>query len=246
MQTLGNGRIEGFRSSVPTRAGPSGTLTLPNKYGTVTYIQEFLIRSEADALFEKTIDAPAWQCTPITFFGKSVLQPRDTAFYGTAPYSYSDETRPPVHWDAQPPASNALFDLKCRIELLLELPTAYFNVALCNKYTNGTRYMGYHADDELSLGECPIIASISVGTERRFLLRPKDSAKLEDSRRIEYVLAHGSLLVMAGHTQKYYKHALPKQARATETRLNFTFRHVVGQEDEHESVGREWVPPCIG
>jgi alkylated DNA repair dioxygenase AlkB len=232
-----------IRSAVPTKLGPDGTLDLPNTYGTVTYIPKFLNRKEADALFECTLNASAWECTPITFFGKTVLQPRDTAFYGTAPYSYSDETRPPVHWSAEPPASTALFELKLQIERALDLPPGYFNVALCNKYLDGKKYMGYHADDERSLGECPIIASISVGAMRRFLLRPKENAFLEDSARTEYVLAHGSLIVMAGLTQRYYKHSLPKQASVSEPRLNFTFRHVVAKDDEYEAIARKWIPP---
>lgn len=236
-------RIEPQRTVASVRRPGAGVLELDNAEGTVTYVPGFLKTQEADELFHDTVDAEGWQCTPITFFGKQVLQPRETAFYGTAPYSYSDEKRDPIDWHAQPPASTTLFHLKLKIERFLRLPDGYFNVTLCNKYEHGKKYMGYHADDEASLGQSPIIASISVGAERRFLLRHKHAGgQTEPPRpRIEYTLAHGSLLVMSGRTQEFYKHSLPVQKAVTKTRLNFTFRHVV-QDKELEKISTQWKP----
>jgi 2OG-Fe(II) oxygenase superfamily len=83
--------------------------------------------------------------------------------------------------------------------------------------------------DEASLGHHPVIASISCGAERRFLLRPKPHAILSevDDARWEYTLAHGSLLVMSGATQEQYKHSLPKMAAIKKPRVNITYRRVV-------------------
>lgn len=213
----------------PILKGSKGNLTLPGGYGEISYHPDFLDKSDADALYEAMLNAPGWEQTPITFFGKTVLQPRETAFYGSELYSYSDEKREPIPWDFDS-TSRAVHELGHKIEAYMGLPTNFFNVTLCNKYVNGKQYMGYHSDDEASMGDAPTIASVSVGAERRFLCRPKPEALLADNARIEYVLAHGSLLVMSGRMQTYYKHSLPKAAAVSSPRLNFTFRRVVGQD----------------
>lgn len=143
-------------------------------------------------------------------------------------YTYTGANCPPIPWDTDA-ASAAIFALKGKIEARLGLEDGYFNVCLCNKYTDGARYMGYHADDEASLGSNPVIASISCGAERRFLLRPKPHAICDEvnDTRWEYTLAHGSLLVMSGATQEHYKHSLPKMAAVKTPRVNITYRRVV-------------------
>lgn len=179
--------------------------------------------------------ARSWARTPITFFGKSVLQPRDTAFFGTKLYSYSDERRAPTGWDEDPPASTMLHELGLRVEQRLNLPRDWFNVILANRYQNGHDFMGWHADNEKSLGEQPIIASISLGAERRFLIRRKGNLDAEQPHeKIEYRLAHGSLLVMMGRMQTLYQHSLPKVAlsKCSSLRLNFTYRRVLDESDQ--------------
>ncbi len=214
------------------RSGPEGELLLPNGTGAITFEKEFLTSAEADRIFDATLDAKSWARTPISFFGKSVLQPRDTAFFGTKLYSYSDERRQPTGWNDDLPASTAIHALGRKIELHLGLPQSYFNVVLANRYNNGSDYMGWHDDGEKSLGETPLIASISVGARRRFVLR----SKAEKHHKIEYTLGHGSLLVMKGKTQKFYQHSLPKVAisKCNDVRINLTYRRVI-DEDEQRS-----------
>jgi alkylated DNA repair dioxygenase AlkB len=99
--------------------------------------------------------------------------------------------------------------------------------------------MGYHADDEPELRPPTVekdaasqhsditIASVSFGAERRFLLRPKERHQARLGKQpIEYSLGSGSLLVMGGCTQDYWKHAVPKMLRVTEPRINLTFRTI--------------------
>jgi len=68
----------------------------------------------------------------------------------------------------------------------------------------------------------PVIASLSLGAPRRFVLR---HAKVKD-RSMAFLLGDGALLVMAGATQHHYRHAVPKTAEAGE-RINLTFRQVI-------------------
>ncbi|KAI0564925.1 Oxoglutarate/iron-dependent dioxygenase [Gracilaria domingensis] len=229
------------------RPGPEGDLLLPDCRGKITYYKHFLSQQDADELLRATENARSWARTPVTFFGKQVLQPRDTAFFGTKLYTYSDERRKPTGWHEDPPASNALHEIGKRIESLLGLPQDWFNVILANRYKNGRDFMGWHSDNERSLGKEPIIASISLGAERRFLVRLRKAYQQEQPpEKVEYVLAHGSLLVMSGKMQSYYQHALPKVAlsKCNELRLNFTYRRVVNESDHSKDQPGVERQPC--
>ena len=69
-----------------------------------------------------------------------------------------------------------------------------------------------------------MIASVSLGATRRFVLKhvdhPDTKATLE--------LVSGSLLVMGEGSQQHYRHALPRTARPVGERINLTFRLVKG------------------
>ena len=228
------------RRVLPTRDGPEGKLELPNNSGCISYEPSFLSSVESESLFNDCLNAKSWQRTPIIFFGKSVLQPRDTAFFGTHFYSYSGEKRMPVGWNEDPPASNAICALGRRIERFLNLPENYFNVVLANKYLHAQDSMGYHSDNEASLGPEPIIASISLGAVRKFVVRPKKGFQMGATTcKYAYHLKNGSLLVMSGKMQQCYEHAIPKVALSKNigVRLNFTFRHVVDDKDKRNSDG---------
>ena len=100
-----------------------------------------------------------------------------------------------------------------------------FNTVLLNWYRDGSDSMGYHADDETSLGRYPTIASASLGAERRFLIKPKHG---NAQKKRELRLPGGSLLIMAGHFQAEWVHAIPVEKRVSEGRINLTFRQVLG------------------
>ena len=105
-----------------------------------------------------------------------------------------------------------------RARLVRELGVAFDSV-LANLYRDGRDAMGWHADDEPELGPEPVIASVSLGATRRFVLRHRDGAP-----RLAIHLPAGSLLLMQGATQAHYRHALPRTARPVGPRINLTFR----------------------
>jgi alkylated DNA repair dioxygenase AlkB len=111
-------------------------------------------------------------------------------------------------------------ELKAKVEGACGRP---FNSVLLNLYRNGVDSMGWHSDDERELGERPVIASVSLGATRRFRLRHK---KRTDVEPVVVDLEHGSLLIMRGETQRFWKHQLPKTRKVSESRLNLTFRSV--------------------
>ncbi len=155
-----------------------------------------------------------WFQQEIMMFGKPVLQPRLVAWYAETgvDYGYSGIRLQPRAFPAP---------LDTLRERLFRALGQRFNSVLCNGYRDGADSMGWHADDEPELGPRPLIASISLGQTRRFRIRSRVS---QESLGLD--LEPGSLLVMYGHSQRDYQHALPKTRRAVGRRINLTFRQV--------------------
>ena len=78
------------------------------------------------------------------------------------------------------------------------------------------------ADDEKELGNQPVIASLSLGATRKFVLKHK---KTQD--KVELYLESGQLIVMHGETQKYWKHTVTKTKTVLEGRISLTFRQMI-------------------
>lgn len=185
----------------------------------IYYDGEFLAAPEASELFEALLARCAWRRYK-TSFGSAV--PRDEAYYGDpeARYTYSRREYRPLPWIPE------LLALKQRVEAATPaaayaragLITGY-NAVLCNLYRDGNDSVGLHADNEPEMG--PVIASVSLGAERLFRLREREGLVVFSKS-----LAHGSLLIMAGKTQEYFKHEVPKQRGVTQPRINLTFRRI--------------------
>src|SRR5207247_10942776 len=120
-----------------------------------------------------------------------------------------------------------LLSLKTRVEEATpgvaysnsSLPRLGYNAVLCNLYRNGNDSVGLHADAESEMG--PVIASVSLGAERLFRLKPKNGGIVFSDR-----LPSGSLLIMAGDTQKNFRHEGPKEPGVAEARINLTFPRI--------------------
>ncbi|HVX49172.1 MAG TPA: alpha-ketoglutarate-dependent dioxygenase AlkB [Chitinophagaceae bacterium] len=185
---------------------------LPFK-GEALFLPGAFTTAESDNYFTQLLNETGWKHEAIKMFGKQVMQPRLTAWYGDAgkSYSYSGITMQPQAWTL------VLLQIKQRAEAL---SGACFNSALLNYYRNGNDSMGWHRDDEKELGINPVIASVSFGAARKFQFR--NYADKSVVRNIQ--LTHGSLLLMRGQTQHYWQHQLPKTSTATGPRVNITFR----------------------
>lgn len=142
-------------------------------------------------------------------------------------------------WDSAPPASTMTHKLAGKIEHVLGLDAGFFNVVLVNRYKSGADFMEWHSDNERNMGSEPVIASVSVGCEREFLIRPRrEGMKGKPVDVVRYRLKHGSLLVMMGKMQRFYQHAVPKCVLDEGAgdchdgvRLNFTFRRVIDEKE---------------
>ncbi len=195
----------------------------------IVFIEHFFTPSVSDQFLEVLTHQLDWQQGEIIMFGKHILEPRLSAWYGDAgrTYTYSGKKQEPLFWN------KSLLYIKTEIEKHIEKTRSNdflqshsnmtFNSVLCNLYRNGNDSMGWHQDNELSLGQNPLIASVNFGESRRFLFRRKTNKAVKH----ELLLTHGSLLIMAGAMQHHWQHAVPKEPRRTKQRINLTFRHIL-------------------
>lgn len=181
--------------------------------GEVYLIEEALPAAEADEAFAQLIERVAWQQEEALLFGRRIPLPRLTAWFGEYGYSYSGIDHDPA------PFTTELLALKRMLE---RLTRAHFNSVLINLYRNGQDSMGWHSDDEPSLGSEPEIASLSLGATRRFHLKHRT-----DDARLSLKLPHGSCLIMRGRCQAAWRHQLPKTKKPVGARINLTFRKIL-------------------
>lgn len=181
----------------------------------VHWHRHWLPRDAADTLQRTLREDVPWEVHRIRMFGRQVDSPRLSCWMGdpAARYRYSGTEFVPQPWHP------ALLPLR---DQLAAFCGHAFNSVLLNRYRDGDDGMGWHSDNEPELGPAPVIASLSLGAGRRFLLRRRD----DHAKKAEVLLDHGDLLVMAGQTQRLYQHCLPKSARPLAERLNLTFRWI--------------------
>lgn len=179
----------------------------------------FLKGSEAQRLLQRLWNELDWAQRDIRIFGRWVPQPRLTAWYGDAGarYRYSGLELEPLPWHPE------LLTLRKRLE---QRTGHAFNSVLANAYRNGSDSMGWHRDDEKELGPEPFIASVSLGSTRRFLLRERRAGNVPASS-VGIELEAGSLLIMKGACQQRYLHSLPKTRQDVGLRINLTFRRIL-------------------
>ena len=183
--------------------------------GQVWHWQNFLGADQSQPLYRTLLDSTLWQQEEITLFGRQVKQPRLTAWYGLGMSADSRYTRsaPAQPWFP------LLEQVKTTIEAVCQ---SRFNSVLCNLYRTGQDSVSLHDDREACLGPSPLIASLSLGATRRFVLKSKKLPK----HTLNYLLEDGSLLVMAGNLQRHWLHGVPKTSRQVKPRLNLTFRWI--------------------
>jgi len=182
----------------------------------VYYLSHLELGISEDAVLNKLIAETPWRQENVLIWGKSVPQPRLVAWYGDrdSGYTYSGITLTPLLW------TDVLLTIRRQVETVTK---AAFNSVLLNYYRDHQDSMGFHSDDEPELGQRPIIASLSFGEERTFVLKHKLDRLLKPVR---LRLASGSLLLMKGETQKNWKHGIEKSTRTCGPRVNLTFRRI--------------------
>ena len=158
--------------------------------------------SGADVLFEEILTARRWEQRSRRMYDQRVTEPRLTA-----PWSLDSgqPLEPPILEEIR----NVLSDRYER---------AFDSVGF-NLYRDGRDSVAWHADRIPKEIPEPIVALVSLGEPRRFLLRPKGGG-----RSTAFLLGGGDLLVTGGQTQRSWKHSVPKVARAG-PRISLAYRH---------------------
>ena len=199
---------------------------LPIEDADITIHYELPLARDYEDLLQHLIEVTPWQSQRVKVWGKSVVQPRLIAWYGDpgATYSYSGIMLTPHRW------TKTIRQLKKCIE---DIAQHRFNSVLLNYYRNHRDGMGLHSDDEPELGARPTIASLSLGEERRFQLKHRHRKNM---RAVSIPLPNGSLLVIRGDTQRFWKHGIPKQKSPCGPRVNLTFRAITPRSTRSADV----------
>ncbi|CAM1333304.1 alpha-ketoglutarate-dependent dioxygenase AlkB family protein [Tenacibaculum aestuariivivum] len=187
---------------------------LLSKNGKVFYYGVVLSRAKADFYYKSFLNTINWQNDKAIIFGKQVITKRKVAWYANSyfEYSYSNTTKTALIFTKE------LIALK----LLIEKETnETYNSCLLNLYHDGSEGMAWHSDGEKDLKENGAIASLSLGAERKFGFKHKDTKET-----VYKILQHGSLLVMKDETQKHWLHSLPRTKKVHRPRINLTFRTI--------------------
>ena len=184
--------------------------------GELELITGFIAPERAVALFDDVHAAVSWQARDIRIAGRTLAEPRLTAWIGDpdAHYTYSGRHNHPEPWPAA---------LRALREQISAATGEALNSVLCNLYRDGRDSMGMHSDAEPELGPRPFIASLSLGATRRFQMRHR---KLKEPR-LDLALESGSLLLMRGTLQQNFRHGVPKQRDVAAPRINLTFRRIL-------------------
>lgn len=154
----------------------------------------------ADTLLVELVDRLSWRCGRRRMYDRIVDEPRLSA---VCELGGSDV---PAAFGAIAAALGALYDEK-------------LDSVWVNYYRDGRDSVAWHSDRIGRTRHRPIVAIVTLGGPRRFLLRPRGGGRARS-----FEPASGDLLVMGGDCQHSWEHSVPKAAGAP-PRMSVTFRH---------------------
>ena len=197
----------------------------------VSILRDLDTHASHKEIFDALLHETKWQQREMNIYGKKVLQPRLTAWYGdpSRTYMYSGIRNIPLPW------TDLLRELKRRIEDCTDIT---FNSVLLNYYRDNSDSMGFHSDDERELGREPAIASLSLGDTINFIFKHK---LRKDLPTVSVPLNNGSVLLMKGATQRFWKHAINRETRPCGPRINMTFRRIYTAQELDDLARQEHI-----
>jgi len=152
-------------------------------------------------LFDRLREIAPWRQRTRTMWDKDVLEPRLIAAWGAG------EPLPPEVLELTGPLS--------------ERYGVGFDSCLVNLYRDGSDAVAWHADTVRKVLRNPLVATVSLGARRSFLLRPGGGGPV--ARR--YAPGEGDLIVMGGACQHEWHHTVPRERSASGARMSITLRH---------------------
>jgi alkylated DNA repair dioxygenase AlkB len=155
-----------------------------------------------EALFAELVAGRSWGQRTRWLFERQVLEPRLTSSWAAA--------------DGAPLAPPVLEQMRA---VLSERYRVVFDSVGFNLYRDGRDSVAWHGDRIAREIREPVVALVSLGDARPFLLRPRGGGR---SRR--FLVRGGDLLVTGGRAQREWQHSVPKVASAG-PRISLAFRH---------------------
>jgi len=172
---------------------------------------DFLSRFGADCAFKVFQTLPFTQ-REVVVWEKQHKLPRLTCFFddrGTG-YRYSGQETPSEEWTQE------LLEMR---EMVENTAGGKFGACLANLYRDGNDTVGWHRDNDHIFGTRMVIASVSLGAERKFRLRHRTTKE-----KLDFVLGHGDLLIFSDEHVRDWDHCVPRTAKPVGPRINLTFR----------------------
>ncbi|HVT63672.1 MAG TPA: alpha-ketoglutarate-dependent dioxygenase AlkB [Mycobacteriales bacterium] len=158
--------------------------------------------SGSDSVFELLASTGEWRQRTRKMWDHEVLEPRLTAGWS-------------------PTASEAPPVLGEMCGLLSARYSVEFDSVWVNLYRNEQDSVAWHGDTNRLTMESPLVATVSLGARRRFLLRRRGSSRIAHELRP----GAGDLVVMGGRCQHDWEHTVPKTAKSVGPRMSVTIRH---------------------
>jgi len=173
----------------------------------------------SDDVFGLLAEQARWQQRTVHMYDRQVLEPRLTAGWST---------------DAADPAYDGLGAPPVLCDMASALSARYavgFDRIWVNLYRDGADSVAWHGDRNRLVMTRPMVATVSLGSRRRFLLRRRGTTKT--LHKLEP--GHGDLVVMGGQCQADWEHTVPKTAQRVGARMSVTIRH------SRPAPGEQWL-----
>ena len=152
-------------------------------------------------LFERLLGIAPWQQRTREMWDKEVLEPRLVA-----------------SWRTGDPLPQEISELVAPLDARYGV---HFDSCLINLYRDGDDAVAWHADTVRKVMRDPLVATVSLGARRSFLVRPAAGGPV--TRR--YAPGEGDLIVMGGAMQHDWHHTVPREKSASGARMSITLRH---------------------
>lgn len=183
------------------------------------FYPNFISENKANQLFEYLKNQKDfWIQHQIKFKDRISDVPRLVKWFGDMNYKYSGINNPPCKMDEVVEK----IMLKINEKLNLDL-----NSCLLNYYRHGSDSISLHKDDERELGKKPLIAVLSVGAEREFIIKEEETKK-----QIKIPLKNGSLFIMKNNFNRDFFHGIDKIRDFNKGRISLTYRKTLDLNED--------------
>ena len=180
------------------------------------FYEKFFDVEESDRCFDELMKISLTSKHKVVNEDKEIEIPRKIGYFSNLgeDYAYANLVLKGQVWEP------VLLKIKAELEGRLNCE---FNSVLVNLYRDGNDTIDWHSDAEKQLGENPTIASVNFGASRLFKFKEK---KKGEKAKFEYLLEHGTVIVMKNECQTKYLHSIRRDHTVVKPRFNLTYRKV--------------------